>query len=451
MGLITIHTDGACSGNPGPGGWGAILEWDGHKKELKGGEPETTNNRMELMAAIQALEALKKDGRNVRLITDSTYVRDGVTKWVHTWKRNGWKTSAKKPVKNDDLWKRLDEVAQKHEIDWQWVKGHTGDPGNERADELARMGILDMEPSSDDIAVATKRHYVTMDVFTDRAFGGNPLGVVFDADGLDTEAMQAIAREFNYSETTFFLPPTDPANDAVLRIFTPAREIPFAGHPNIGSALAAASKGELFGKAVGDILRFEEKAGLVAIALTQENGVVSSAEFTAPEELEISDTVEPEIIAACAGLDVVDLVVTSHAPVAVSVGFPFTIAEVADLETLGKATIGPDTAFCALPTHAYDLLIYTRLDENRIQARMFGPLDQVPEDPATGSACAALMGLIAHLDERDDGMIELDIAQGIEMGRPSQIRARAIKQDGLVTSVCVSGQAVQVMSGHLHI
>ena len=451
MGLITIHTDGACSGNPGPGGWGALLEWDGHKKELKGGEPDTTNNRMELMAAIQALEALKKDGRNVRLITDSTYVRDGVTKWVHNWKRNGWKTSAKKPVKNDDLWKRLDEVSQKHDIDWQWVKGHTGDPGNERADELARMGILDMEPSSDDISVATRRRYVTMDVFTDRAFGGNPLGVVFDAVGLDTETMQDIAREFNYSETTFFLPPTNPANDAVLRIFTPAREIPFAGHPNIGSALAAASKGELFGKTVGDVLRFEEQAGLVAITLTREDGVANSAEFTAPAELEISDTVEPEIITACCGLDVADLVVTAHGPVAASVGFPFTIAEVADLDTLGRATIGPDAAFRALPPHAYDLLIYTRLDENRLQARMFGPLDQVPEDPATGSACAALIGLIADLDNRPDGVIELDIAQGIEMGRPSLIRARAIKKDGQVTTVCVSGEAVQFMSGEIGI
>tara|TARA_R110002072_G_scaffold17079_4_gene65533 strand:- start:1236 stop:1703 length:468 start_codon:yes stop_codon:yes gene_type:complete len=139
-GLITIHTDGACSGNPGPGGWGAILEWNSHRKELKGGEAETTNNRMELMAAIQALETLKRDGRQVRLITDSVYVRDGVTKWIHGWKRNGWKTAAKKPVKNEDLWKRLDQVAARHTIDWQWVKGHAGDPGNERADELARLG-----------------------------------------------------------------------------------------------------------------------------------------------------------------------------------------------------------------------------------------------------------------------------------------------------------------------
>ena len=137
---IVIHTDGACSGNPGPGGWGAILHWKGHEKELSGAEPETTNNRMELMAAIAALEALKRRSK-VRLVTDSTYVRDGVTKWIHGWKRNGWKTAAKKPVKNDDLWKRLDAIASKHDVTWEWVKGHAGHPENERADQLAREAI----------------------------------------------------------------------------------------------------------------------------------------------------------------------------------------------------------------------------------------------------------------------------------------------------------------------
>lgn len=138
--LVTIHTDGACSGNPGPGGWGAILEYQGHEKELSGGEHETTNNRMELMAAIAALEALKRASK-VRLVTDSTYVRDGVTKWIHGWKKNGWKTAAKKPVKNEDLWRRLDEAAARHDITWEWVKGHAGHPENERADALARAGI----------------------------------------------------------------------------------------------------------------------------------------------------------------------------------------------------------------------------------------------------------------------------------------------------------------------
>jgi ribonuclease HI len=135
--LIHIWTDGACSGNPGPGGWGALLRSGAHEKELSGGEAETTNNRMELMAAIEALNALKKASR-VRLHTDSTYVKDGLTQWIHGWKRNGWKTAAKKPVKNKDLWQALDEACARHEIEWVWVKGHAGDEGNERADALAR-------------------------------------------------------------------------------------------------------------------------------------------------------------------------------------------------------------------------------------------------------------------------------------------------------------------------
>lgn len=141
---ILIHTDGACSGNPGPGGWGAILEWRGHRKELSGAEPETTNNRMELLAAIRALQAIKGKDKPVRLVTDSIYVRDGVTKWIHGWKRNGWKTAAKKPVKNDDLWKELDEAARRHDVTWEWVKGHSGHPENDRADELARLAIAQM-------------------------------------------------------------------------------------------------------------------------------------------------------------------------------------------------------------------------------------------------------------------------------------------------------------------
>ena len=137
---VIIHTDGACSGNPGPGGWGAILEFRGVEKELYGGEPETTNNRMELTAAIEALAALKRPS-DVELHTDSKYLRDGITQWIHNWKRNGWKTAAKKPVKNADLWQRLDELLAGHKIDWHWVKGHAGHDLNERADELARMGM----------------------------------------------------------------------------------------------------------------------------------------------------------------------------------------------------------------------------------------------------------------------------------------------------------------------
>lgn len=141
---VVIHTDGACSGNPGPGGWGAVLEYAGKEKELSGAEGETTNNRMELMAAIVALETLKRPCR-VRLVTDSTYVRDGVTKWIHGWKKNGWRTAAKKPVKNADLWRRLDAAQERHDVSWEWVKGHAGHPENERADQLAREAIATLE------------------------------------------------------------------------------------------------------------------------------------------------------------------------------------------------------------------------------------------------------------------------------------------------------------------
>ncbi len=139
-GIIEIHTDGACSGNPGPGGWGAVLRAGELVKEIKGGEADTTNNRMELTAAIEALAALKRPSRVV-LYTDSTYVRQGITEWIHGWKRNNWRTSAKKPVKNEDLWRRLDALSAEHDIDWRWVKGHAGDPGNERADALANEGM----------------------------------------------------------------------------------------------------------------------------------------------------------------------------------------------------------------------------------------------------------------------------------------------------------------------
>ncbi len=140
MDNVTIYTDGACSGNPGSGGWGALMQFGAHERELKGGEPQTTNNRMELFAAIAALEALKRPC-TVNLHTDSTYLRDGITKWIINWKRNGWKTAAKKPVKNVDLWQRLEAAIQRHEIAWHWVKGHAGDPGNEAADALARQGL----------------------------------------------------------------------------------------------------------------------------------------------------------------------------------------------------------------------------------------------------------------------------------------------------------------------
>ncbi|MGL4976218.1 MAG: ribonuclease HI [Bosea sp. (in: a-proteobacteria)] len=144
---VEIWTDGACSGNPGPGGWGAILVYKGKEKDLSGGEELTTNNRMELMAAIAALEALTRPC-TIQLNTDSQYVKGGITGWIHGWKRNGWKTADRKPVKNEDLWKRLDEAMARHQVEWRWVKGHAGNPMNERADELARAGMAPFKPAA---------------------------------------------------------------------------------------------------------------------------------------------------------------------------------------------------------------------------------------------------------------------------------------------------------------
>ena len=155
---MEIFTDGACKGNPGPGGWGAVLRYKGHEKELSGGEVESTNNRMEMMAAIVSLETLKRASR-VILTTDSVYVRDGITKWIHGWKRNGWKTAAKKPVANAELWQRLDDAARRHKIEWHWVKGHAGHPENERADQLASAAAN--RAAQGDISQTSQRSNVT--------------------------------------------------------------------------------------------------------------------------------------------------------------------------------------------------------------------------------------------------------------------------------------------------
>jgi ribonuclease HI len=142
--VVELFTDGACKGNPGPGGWGAVLRFNGREKDLCGGERDTTNNRMELLAVIEGLNALKRPCQ-VAITTDSQYVKQGITQWIHNWKRNGWKTAAKKPVKNSDLWRALDEAVARHQVTWHWVKGHSGHPENERADQLANRGIASLK------------------------------------------------------------------------------------------------------------------------------------------------------------------------------------------------------------------------------------------------------------------------------------------------------------------
>lgn len=293
------------------------------------------------------------------------------------------------------------------------------------------------------------RRFVTLDVFTNQMFGGNPLAVVLEAEGLTTQQMQSVAREFNYSETTFVLPPKDAANTAELRIFTPAREVPFAGHPNIGSAVAVAREGTLFGRKIGGEIAFEEKAGLVRIALQRKDGEPVGARLTAPAGLSLGQTVDPVIVAACADLPPDAVVTKAHKPLIASVGLEFTVAELESPEALARAEVGMPQAFSKLPGPGHDLMLYAHEGEGKVAARMFAPLDGVPEDPATGSACAALMGLLAHLDARGDGEIERTIRQGVEMGRPSRIAASAVKSGGAVTAVRVGGNCAPVMDGTL--
>ncbi|MGF1625866.1 MAG: PhzF family phenazine biosynthesis protein [Alphaproteobacteria bacterium] len=297
--------------------------------------------------------------------------------------------------------------------------------------------------------------YLTVDVFTDAAFGGNPLAVVTDARGLSDARMQQVAAEFGYSETTFLLPPVDPAHTAHVRIFTPTREVPFAGHPNVGTGLVVAWQGSCFERPVTDMLTFEEGAGLVPVAIGRDaRGRPDRATLTAPQRLSIGPEAEVAAVAACCSLDTRQIDVGAHPPTAASVGLAFVIARVADRAALTAAK--PDIA--AFTRHAPampapDILLYTGGDgrEADVHARMFAPLDGVIEDPATGSANAALVGLLAQLDPRSDCALSLRIVQGEDMGRPSLLQASARKVFGTVEEILVGGGAVQMMSGTLHL
>ena len=244
--------------------------------------------------------------------------------------------------------------------------------------------------------------FATVDVFTTTRFGGNPLAVVPDARNLSTEQMQSIAREFNYSESTFILPPSDPTNTARVRIFTPTQEIPFAGHPNVGTAFVLAQLPEVFGKSTTESMTFEEIAGLVTIKTTG-SGPDLRATITAPELLSVHDLHHDIDLAACVGLTPADIFTGSHKPVIASVGLPFAIAQVTNLETLARAVPNLD-AFTrnnphwGVPGLGLSIMLYTPIatDPHTVRARMFAPLDNVPEDPATGSASGALGGLLAQ-------------------------------------------------------
>ncbi|RWX79024.1 PhzF family phenazine biosynthesis protein [Neorhizobium lilium] len=296
--------------------------------------------------------------------------------------------------------------------------------------------------------------YVTVDVFTEERFTGNPLAVVVDARDLTARQMQQIATEFNYSESTFVLPPQDPANTARVRIFTPTAEIPFAGHPNVGTAFVIGQLGTLFGKPLGDRLRFEEIAGIVEVDLLRENSAVVGATIRAPKALEIGDDVSPELIGRCASIDGSRVRTQPQKPVIASVGLPFAIAELQDLETLAATKPNLSAFHEAAARHPrqagdFSLFIYVRnaQDPSQIRARMFAPLDNVQEDPATGSASAALAALLATSDPLRDGEIKLTIEQGVEMGRRSVIELAVAKSDGAVTDVRISGRCVAAMRG----
>jgi trans-2,3-dihydro-3-hydroxyanthranilate isomerase len=294
-----------------------------------------------------------------------------------------------------------------------------------------------------------QRRYVTVDVFTDRIFGGNPLAVVLDTQGLNAAQMQAIATEFNYAETTFVLPPADTKHTAHVRIFTPRTEVPFAGHPNVGTAFVFASEREGKGGLPLDELVFEEAAGAVPIRLIREGGTVVGAEFTAPESLTVGPRVSAPDIAECLSLAAADISLANHPPQVLSVGLPFLVTEITTRDALRRAKpnalthervlppIGTDAIYCYCPGAT----------PQEIHARMFSPLDGIVEDPATGSAAAATIALLAALRPESDGQMSWRIHQGVEMGRGSLISGRSEKRNAAVAAVHIGGLVVQVMSG----
>lgn len=299
-----------------------------------------------------------------------------------------------------------------------------------------------------------KRRYATADVFTDRRFGGNPLAVVLDAVGLSTVQMQSIAREFNYSETTFVLPPDDPAHTAKVRIFTPRTELPFAGHPNVGTAFVMAHEGQWAGAAANGSVVFEETAGLVRLQLLREDGVVVGAELRAPEPLSCRSVVSRNSAAACLSLDPQDIVTGAHAPQVVSVGLPFLVVEVADRETLRRSRPNAVEHEKLLPLDGADAVYaYCRsagestTGETVLHARMFAPLDGVAEDPATGSANAAAISLLASLRDGAVAAHSWRIHQGVDMGRASLLLGRTITRDGTLAETHIGGRCVRIFDG----
>jgi trans-2,3-dihydro-3-hydroxyanthranilate isomerase len=295
--------------------------------------------------------------------------------------------------------------------------------------------------------------FYTCDVFTDSRFGGNPLAVLPDASGLTTEQMQLIAREFNYSESTFVLP-AQHDHTRQVRIFTTDQEVPFAGHPNVGTAFVLATIGELGDFDTTTEITFEEKAGLVPITIRREPGQPIWCELKAPEPLSLGQTFPDGALAAVLSLTPDDIVVQTHAPQVASVGLPFIITELKDRGALARARINHE-ALATVDlhgTHPFFHLYAKSSGDFDLYSRMFAVGgDTTFEDPATGSANCALVGMLGHYQPEENGRFSYRIAQGVEMGRPSVLNGRCQKQAGTVTGVWMAGTSVLVSEGYIHI
>ncbi|MDY0922718.1 PhzF family phenazine biosynthesis protein [Leclercia sp. CFBP8987] len=292
-----------------------------------------------------------------------------------------------------------------------------------------------------------KRRYVVADVFTDTPFLGNPVAVVLDAEDLSTGQMQRIAVEFGYSETTFVLPPDDAAHTARVRIFTPSREIPFAGHPNVGTAYVLATYAAMNDTPLPETLLFEEIAGLVPVRLLKDNGTVTGAELVTPEALSCRSEVSPEKVAACLSLTAEDIRTEVHYPLVASVGLPFLVVELASRDALRRCVPNLQGFRAVLPLDgAVSVYAYT-LDKDAgepgdLQARMLTP--RMTEDPATGSATAAVTALLAL--HRDKTTLSLQVSQGVDMGRASTLYSGYDASSGK-SVVRVGGSCVITMEG----
>jgi trans-2,3-dihydro-3-hydroxyanthranilate isomerase len=297
--------------------------------------------------------------------------------------------------------------------------------------------------------------FQTVDVFTGTQFVGNPLAVVLNAEGLSAGQMQAIAAEFNLAETTFVRPAQDTAHTAEVRIFTPRSEMPFAGHPNVGTAFVLARAGSCYGRPInGGSVTFEEKAGLVPIAILRDGKTVVGARLASPQPLSVGSEIAGELVASACGVALADIETANHSPCIASCGAPFILAELKTRAALAAASPNGDVFRLEVTKHpVVSIMLYTQVDEDDIdiRARMFAPHLNIPEDPATGSANVALIGLLAKLRSEPNLSLSKTIVQGVEMGRPSMLRAEAEKKNGIVTATFIGGRCVPVMSGTIEL